>query len=142
MDVEGPYYPGRVRKTRVRVTTNRGLNFVTAVKPGATVGELANRALTVYLQLAGIPPLSNQKQLTVTAVKQGIFYLPKSEQVGSLLNQDDQVEVVIVKAKPKYPNQIFEGKPLLPPIPLSNEIDSQMENKAASKRKMKREKQK
>ncbi len=36
--------------------------------------------------------------------------MPKSENVSNLLNQDDQVEVVIIKAKPKYPNQFYPPK--------------------------------
>jgi hypothetical protein len=40
--------------------------------------------------------------------------MPKSELVASLLNNDDEVEVVIIKAKPKYPNQIFQNKQALP----------------------------
>jgi hypothetical protein len=57
-----------------------------------------------------------KKQLTVSAVKQGIFYMPKSELVASLLNCDDEVEVVIIKAKPKYPNQLFPNQQLQQPI--------------------------
>lgn len=56
---------------------------------------------------------TTKKQLTVSAVKQGIFYMPKSELVASLLNNDDEVEVVIIKAKPKYPNQIFQNNQIL-----------------------------
>jgi|JI9StandDraft_1071089.scaffolds.fasta_scaffold72085_3 hypothetical protein len=33
--------------------------------------------------------------------------MPKSECVSSLLLSDDQVEVIIIKAKPKYPQQLF-----------------------------------
>lgn len=50
---------------------------------------------------------TSKKQLTVSAVKQGVFYMPKSECVSNLLNPDDQVEVLIIKAKPKYPHQLF-----------------------------------
>ena len=73
---------------------------------------MANRALNVYLELSGESYLqnANKKQLTVSAVKQGVFYMPKSENVSNLLNQDDQVEVVIIKAKPKYPNQFCQPK--------------------------------
>ena len=55
-----------------------------------------------------------KKQLTVSAVKQGIFYMPKSELVANLLNNDDEVEVVIIKAKPKYPNQLFQNMQIQP----------------------------
>jgi hypothetical protein len=55
-----------------------------------------------------------KKQLTVSAVKQGIFYMPKSELVANLLNNDDEVEVVIIKAKPKYPNQLFQNMQIHP----------------------------
>lgn len=67
----------------------------------------------------------------MSAVKQGIFYMPKSELVSNLLNNDDEVEVVIIKAKPKYPNQIFQNnqpsvtaaKPLAPnPQPPLNDV--------------------
>ena len=34
--------------------------------------------------------------------------MPKSEQVVNLMSKDDQVEVVIIKAKPKYPQQMFQ----------------------------------
>lgn len=54
--------------------------------------------------------MGTKKQLTVSAVKQGIFYMPKSELVASLLNHDDEVEVVIIKAKPKYPNQLYQNQ--------------------------------
>jgi hypothetical protein len=30
--------------------------------------------------------------------------------VANLLNPDDEVEVIIIKAKPKYPNQIFQNQ--------------------------------
>lgn len=30
--------------------------------------------------------------------------------MANLLNPDDEVEVVIIKAKPKYPNQIFNNQ--------------------------------
>jgi hypothetical protein len=36
--------------------------------------------------------------------------MPKSELVASLLNNDDEVEVVIIKAKPKYPNQLYQNQ--------------------------------
>lgn len=93
----------------MRIATNRNLKFLTALKSDATVSDLANRALSVYLELSGEARASagSKKQLTVSAVKQGIFYMPKSELVANLLNSDDEVEVIIVKAKPKYPNQLF-----------------------------------
>ena len=34
--------------------------------------------------------------------------MPKSEYVANLLSNDEQVEVVIIKAKPKYPHQLFQ----------------------------------
>lgn len=43
--------PGK--KIRIKVVTNRGLQFITSVKQEATVSDLANRALSVYLELAG-----------------------------------------------------------------------------------------
>ncbi len=46
----------------------------------------------------------------MSAVKQGVFYMPKSEFVSSLLNNDDKVEVDIVKAKPKYPKHLFQDE--------------------------------
>jgi hypothetical protein len=33
--------------------------------------------------------------------------MPKSEYVSNLLAQDEEVEVIIVKAKPKFPNQVI-----------------------------------
>jgi hypothetical protein len=95
---------------RVKVKTNRSIDFITAIRHDATISDLANRALGVYLELSedgGLPAI--KKQLTISAVKQGIFFMPKSELVANLLNQDDEVEVVIIKAKPKYPNQIFQN---------------------------------
>jgi hypothetical protein len=67
------------------------MQFITAIRPEATISELANRALSAYLELcdeAGMQSTS-KKQLTVSAVKQGVFYMPKSECVSNLLNQDD-----------------------------------------------------
>lgn len=99
--------PGK--KIRIKIVTNRGLQFITAVKPEATVSDLANRALSVYLELVSeLYPNTCKKQLTVSAVKQGVFYMPKSEYVANLLSNDEQVEVVIIKAKPKYPHQMFQ----------------------------------
>lgn len=34
--------------------------------------------------------------------------MPKSQYVANLMTNDDQVEVDIVKAKPKYPYQMFQ----------------------------------
>ena len=102
------------RKVRVKVKTNRNVDFITAIRQDATISDLANRALSVYLELsedAALPAI--KKQLTVSAVKQGIFFMPKSELVANLLNPDDEVEVVIIKAKPKYPNQIFNNQEFL-----------------------------
>ena len=99
---------------RVKVKTNRNVDFITAIRQDATISDLANRALSVYLELAedaALPAI--KKQLTVSAVKQGIFFMPKSELVANLLNPDDEVEVVIIKAKPKYPNQIFNNQEFL-----------------------------
>jgi hypothetical protein len=115
------------KRVKVRVVTNRSVQFITALPPGATVSDLANRALSVYLELAGsLLPGTTRKQLTVSAVKQGVFYMPKSEYVANLLANDDQVEVVIVKAKPKYPHQLFQdaslhpkNKSAVPPNPAS-----------------------
>ena len=54
MDVEEEYEPrGRGKKIRIRVVTNRGIKFVTSVRQDATVSDFANRALSVYLELAG-----------------------------------------------------------------------------------------
>lgn len=39
--------------------------------------------------------------------------MPKSELVVNLLNQDDEVEVVIIKAKPKYPNQFYQNNEVI-----------------------------
>ena len=67
------------KKIRVKVFTNRGIQFITSVRQDATVSDLANRALSVYLELAGyLLPAPIRKQLTVSAVKQGVFYMPKS----------------------------------------------------------------
>jgi len=41
------------KKIRVKVFTNRGIQFITSVKQEATVSDLANRALSVYLELSG-----------------------------------------------------------------------------------------
>jgi hypothetical protein len=50
--------------------------------------------------------------------------MPKSEYVVNLLNCDDEVEVVIIKAKPKYPHQIFNPHQLPPKSTLSqNQIN-------------------
>ena len=71
--------------------------------------------------------------------------MPKSEQVANLLNPDDEVEVVIVKAKPKYPNQLFEGKPIVPPLdmtrPIASQENRQKREEQQSKRQLKRQKQ-
>lgn len=80
MDLEDNYEPQRpAKKIRLRIVTNRNLQFITAVKYDATVSDLANRALSVYLELSGEGLTSTtKKQLTVSAVKQGVFYMPKS----------------------------------------------------------------
>lgn len=64
----------------------------------------------MYLELNNSRDNANYKQLTVASVTQGIYHLPKSEVVCNLLNWDDDVEVEIVKAKPKYPRNIGEVK--------------------------------
>lgn len=59
--------------------TNRNVDFITAIRQDATISDLANRALSVYLELsedAALPTI--KKQLTVSAVKQGIFFMPRS----------------------------------------------------------------
>lgn len=67
------------KKIRLKITTNRHLKFVTSIKQDATISELASRALSVYLELSGEGlATSTKKQLTVSAVKQGVFYMPKS----------------------------------------------------------------
>lgn len=67
------------KKIRLKITTNRHLKFVTSIKQDATISELASRALSVYLELSGEGlTTSTKKQLTVSAVKQGVFYMPKS----------------------------------------------------------------
>lgn len=45
------YYDKRkyTKRIRVRVITNRGLRFITAIRIDATVSELANKILSVYL---------------------------------------------------------------------------------------------
>lgn len=40
-------------KVRIRVVTNRGIQFITALRNDSTVSDLANKALKVYLELAG-----------------------------------------------------------------------------------------
>ena len=50
MEVEEDYeYYRNVKKIRVKVVTNRGIQFITTVRQDATVSDLANRALSVYL---------------------------------------------------------------------------------------------
>ena len=67
------------KKIRLKITTNRHLKFVTSIKQDATISELASGALSVYLELSGEGlTTSTKKQLTVSAVKQGVFYMPKS----------------------------------------------------------------
>lgn len=53
MDIEEEYEPRGGKKIRIRVVTNRGIKFVTSVRQDATVSDFANRALSVYLELAG-----------------------------------------------------------------------------------------
>lgn len=54
MDLEDNYEPHRhCKKIRLRIVTNRNLQFITSVKYDATVSDLANRALSVYLELSG-----------------------------------------------------------------------------------------
>ena len=114
MDLEEDFQAVRRPKIRVRVVTNRGIQFITALRPESTVSDLANKALKIYMELAGeLLTAPIRKQLTVSAVKQGVFYMPKSECLGNLISQDDQVEVVIIKAKPKYPHQIFQEEHLI-----------------------------
>lgn len=42
--------------------------------------------------------------MTVTALKIDDFYISKSEIVGNMLNDDDEIFCVLSKAKPKFPN--------------------------------------
>lgn len=54
MDVEENDSPKKfTKKIRVKIITNRNLQFITSVRPEATISELANRALSVYLELTG-----------------------------------------------------------------------------------------
>lgn len=80
MEPQEDYEPIQVcKKIRVKVVTNRGIQFITSIRQDAKVSDLANRALSVYLELAGeLLPAPIRKQLTVSAVKQGVFYMPKS----------------------------------------------------------------
>ena len=79
MDLEEDYQVVRKPKIRIRVVTNRGIQFITALRHDSTVSDLANKALKVYLELAGeLLPAPIRKQLTVSAVKQGVFHMPKS----------------------------------------------------------------
>ena len=61
---------------RLKIVTNREINFITAIRYDSTVTDLANRALNVYLELSG--EYGSKKQLTVAAVKQGRYFMPKS----------------------------------------------------------------
>ena len=40
------------KKIRLNIVTNRNLQFVTSVRTDATISDLANRALTAYLELS------------------------------------------------------------------------------------------
>lgn len=42
--------------------------------------------------------------MTVSALKIDDFYISKSEIVGNMLNDDDEIFCVLSKAKPKFPN--------------------------------------
>jgi hypothetical protein len=54
MDVEEHETPKKsAKKIRIKIITNRNLQFITSVRPEATISELANRALSVYLELTG-----------------------------------------------------------------------------------------
>jgi hypothetical protein len=54
MDIEGGFERKRTgRKIRIRISTNKHIKFITAIKPEATVSDLANRALSAYLELTG-----------------------------------------------------------------------------------------
>jgi|JI9StandDraft_1071089.scaffolds.fasta_scaffold72085_4 hypothetical protein len=50
MDIEDNYDSRKItKKIRLKIVTNRGLQFITAVRPEASISDLANRALSVYL---------------------------------------------------------------------------------------------
>ena len=50
MDVEANYeHKKSIKKIRLKITTNRQLQFLISIKQDATVSDLANRALSVYL---------------------------------------------------------------------------------------------
>ena len=90
----------RNRFLRLKIITNRQFNFITAIRPDSTITDLANRALNAYLELNKLVVNSssdqsqkqkNRKQLTVSAVKQGRYFMPKSQIVSNLLSQDEEV---------------------------------------------------
>lgn len=45
------------------------------------------------------------RDLTVSSIKLDGYYITKHEVIKTILNDYDEIECTITKAKPKYPNQ-------------------------------------
>ncbi len=90
---------------RLRIKTNKGINMIIAIEIDKTMRELAHRVLNCYHQLVEqcmmIPP--KRRDLSVSAIKIESFFVSKSEIIGNMLKDNDEVECVLSKAKPRFP---------------------------------------
>lgn len=78
---------------RVRVKTNKFIDMIVAIEPDKTVRELAHRVLHCFHELAeehiAIPP--KRRDLAVSALKVSNYHISKSEIIGNLINDNDEI---------------------------------------------------
>lgn len=78
---------------RLRVKTNKFLDMIVAIEVDKSVRELAHRVLHCFHELAdqhaSVPP--KRRDLTVSALKMGGYFVSKTEIVGSLLKDYDEI---------------------------------------------------
>lgn len=94
---------------RLRVRTNKMFNLIVAIQPDKTVRELAHRILNCYIELvieyANGATIPKKRDLQVSSIKFQDYFISKEEVVGNILRDNDPIECILVKAKPKYPKQ-------------------------------------
>lgn len=95
------------RTIRLRVKTNKYLDMMVAIEADKTMRELAHRVLNCFHELADQHTLTppRRRDLTVSALKIDNYYISKTEIVGNMLKDEDEIECILGKARPRYPNQ-------------------------------------
>ena len=92
---------------RLLVKTNKLFNLIVAIENNKTVRELAHRILNCYIELAEEhekgTTIPKKRDLEVSSIKFQNYFISKEETVGSILRDNDTIECILVKAKPKYP---------------------------------------